>query len=860
MKRTLLLIALIAGFALEVAAQRPRQAEPPIENCFETQFARPLSDLLRDVEQQFGVKLRISGNLEGKMVPYADFRIRPYSIEETLSSILGLFDMTYAQTGEKNYEIKPFEYNRRTIADGKKMTDYLLTLYTDKAAFEARAEVIRKEVRAALKLDELLPKRVQEAPILSKVRKFDGYTVQNFALQTLPGLYVCGSIYAPAKKGVYPVIMAPNGHFFEGRYNKAQQTRMATLARMGAICVDYDLFGYGESELQFTSVAHRTSFAQSIQMMNGISILDYMFTRPDVDQKRVGVNGASGGGQQSVVLSVIDDRYTALCPVVSLSAYFDGGCPCESGMPITLAADGSCNAEMAAIFAPKPLCVVSDGKDWTKSVPTVEYPYLQAVYKMYGAEEQLSNIHLQNEGHDFGPSKRNAVYEFFGTAFGLDKSKIDEEKVTIEKKEVLLSFGEQGELLPKEAMRRINDLAPYFGRQVVRSAASDESVMRQAQEMVAKLGLTDKQAIGGVTTAIYNHRRAVRDWHNSHPYTIVPEQDKATKRTLSKIEREVIADQMIPKTVRQRLMKELNRYLTPEQIEQVFDEYTIGKVAFTLQGYRSIVPDMTAEDEAFILKNLKQAREEALECKSMKAISQVFEVYKTKCEQHFTDTGRPWRGLYKAYTDRRKAEKAAKKADDEYIAKSASIVAALNLNDKEKEAAVVEIVKKHRTAVVEWHNAHPYTTIPETDPKTGRKLSDVEREMMADLSIPASVRKELVKGLKKHLTAEQIIKIYDGYTIGKVDFTMRGYYAIVPDLTKKEHAALEGYLKQAREEALECRRMKGISQVFEVYKTKCEAYLNANGRNWRALFKAYVDKRNAEKAAAKAAAEKGEKR
>ena len=47
--------------------------------------------------------------------------------------------------------------------------------------------------------------------------------------------------------------------------------------------------------------------------------------------------------------------------------------------------------------------------------------------------------------------------------------------------------------------------------------------------------------------------------------------------------------------------------------------------------------------------------------------------------------------------------------------------------------------------------------------------------------------------------------------------------------------------------------MKGISQVFEVYKTKCEQYLIANGRDWRALFKAYVDKRNAEKAAQKAA-------
>ncbi|MBQ3187774.1 MAG: DUF3826 domain-containing protein, partial [Alistipes sp.] len=89
--------------------------------------------------------------------------------------------------------------------------------------------------------------------------------------------------------------------------------------------------------------------------------------------------------------------------------------------------------------------------------------------------------------------------------------------------------------------------------------------------------------------------------------------------------------------------------------------------------------------------------------------------------------------------------------------------------------------------------------------------------------------------------------------IGKVDFTMKGYYAIIPDLTDKEAAALRKYLEQAREEALECRRMKGISQVFEVYKTKCEQYLNANGRDWRALFKAYVDKRNAEKAAQKAA-------
>ncbi len=821
---------------------------------------RSLQETLNLISERFDVKLKCEIDTVGRVVPFADFRIRPYSLEESLQNVVGLFDAKFVKQNDRYYKIKPFEHHRRTPADGKKLLDYLWSQYTDRAAFEQRGEQIRREVREILQLDTLLKQRVALQPILSKVRKFDGYTVQNFAIQTLPGLYVCGSIYAPARKGKHAVIVCPNGHFGDGRYRKDQQQRMASLARAGAICADFDLFGWGESEHQVSSVAHRTSYAQQVQLLNGITILDYLLTLPSADPTRIGVNGGSGGGAHSVMLSVVDNRYTALCPVVSLSSHFDGGCPCESGMPIMLAAGGTCGAEMAAIFAPKPLCVVSDGKDWTASVPTLEYPYLQKVYKLYDAEQAVSNVHLAAEGHDFGPNKRNAVYNFFCTVFALDKGAIDETKVTIEPYEALYSFGKAGELMPEGAIRSVNGLAPFFGKQRVRAAAADESVLKQAKEMVSKLGLSDPKAIQIATTAIYNHRRAVRDWHNTHPYTIIPEVDKATGRKLSKVEREMMADRTIPISERARLMKDLGRVLTPEQIEQVFDLYTIGKVNFTLQGYKSIVPDMTAEDEAYILEQLKIARSEAIDCKSMKAISQVFEIYKTKCEEHFTNTGRPWRALYKAYSDKRKAEKKAKQDDEKYIAKSEQIVAALELTDSTKAAAVADIVRTHRKAVVEWHNAHPYTTIPEVEATTGRKLNEVEREMMADLSIPASVRKTLLKGLKKHLTPKQITAIYDGYTIGKVDFTMKGYYAIIPDLTDQEAAVLRGYLEQARDEALECRRMKAISQVFEVYKTKCEQYLNTHGRDWRALFKAYVDKRNAEKAAAKAAAAANEKR
>lgn len=646
-----LTLTLLACAALSAQAQ----------NTFEGKFTRPLGEVLEEISTRFNVRLAYDIDTVGKTLPYADFRIRPYSVEESLTNVLAPFDYKFVKQSDTRYKLKRYEYARRTDADGEKLLNYLCTLYTDKASFEQRKAVLKKEVRERLQIDKYLAQRTGSEPILSKVRKYDGYTVQNFALETLPGLYVCGSIYTPKGKGKHALIICPNGHFGNGRYREDQQQRMGTLARMGAICVDYDLFGWGESALQVSSVGHNTSIAHIIQAMNGISILDYMMTREDVDITRVGVNGGSGGGTQTVLLSVLDDRYTAACPVVSLASHFDGGCPCESGMPVTLAGGGTCNAELGALFAPKPMCVVSDGKDWTASTPGLEFPYLQKVYGFYGAADKVTNVHLPKEGHDFGPNKRNAVYDFFAGVFRLDKSKLDESKVTIEPFENLYSFGKKGEKMPENAIRSVNDLGKFFGQDAVRAAAADESVLKKSQEIIAALNLTDEKAANLATTAVYNHRRAVRDWHNTHPYTIIPEVDQATGRKLSKVEREMMADKSIPESVHARLLKDLNRFLTPEQVEQVFDGYTVGKVAFTMKGYYAIVPDLTDEEARVIEGYLKQAREEALECKSMKAISQVFEVYKSKCEQYLNSNGRNWRQLFKDYVNKRNAEKKAKK-------------------------------------------------------------------------------------------------------------------------------------------------------------------------------------------------------
>ena len=403
------------------------------QNDYAGAYTRPLHDVMRDVEQRFGVKIKYNVDTVGKRLPYADFRIRPYSVEETLDNICKYFDFNWWDQGRGVYKIKPYEYARRHTADGEKMLAWLTSLYADRTQWEARRDTLRREVRQRLGIDEFLKQCVEKPrTVLSKQRRYDGYSVQNICIETLPGEFAYGSIYAPLTKGRHPLIICPNGHFGDGRYRKDQQQRLATLARMGAICVDYDIYAWGQSADEHPD--HRTERAHIVQALDGLVMLDWMLDNraKQIDTTRIAANGGSGGGSLTVLLTALDRRFTAAAPVVSLASHFDGGCPCESGRPIHLAAGGTCNPELLAMMAPKPVLVVSDGGDWTASVPELELPFLKRIYAFYGAEENVQNVHLPNERHDFGPNKRAAVYDFFINVFKLDATKRDETKVTIE--------------------------------------------------------------------------------------------------------------------------------------------------------------------------------------------------------------------------------------------------------------------------------------------------------------------------------------------------------------------------------------------------------------------------------------------
>jgi Protein of unknown function (DUF3826) len=195
------------------------------------------------------------------------------------------------------------------------------------------------------------------------------------------------------------------------------------------------------------------------------------------------------------------------------------------------------------------------------------------------------------------------------------------------------------------------------------------------------------------------------------------------------------------------------------------------------------------------------------------------------------------------------------KSDADQEKKAAEWAGSLKLNDTAKEARVQEVIVTHLKTIRDWHNEHPFSTVPAgVNPVNGKRLNDLDRQMIADSAMPKSVHENLMAGLRRDLAPEQVEAILDKYTVGKVAFTMGGYHAIVPDLTKEEEATILGYLKEAREAAVDYKNMNEISAIFEIHKTRSEQYLISNGRNWRELYKAYGAAAKARKTAAQSVA------
>lgn len=284
-----------------------------------------------------------------------------------------------------------------------------------RAVWEAFAKRLRMHVRFACGLLPALPPaplRARRAPAYYG----EGFRIERFALETLPDYYLTGSLFLPEKPAGKraPAMLQPHGHFEQGRLNAPDILRAIALAQAGAWVLMYDMVGYndhfqlshhGEEPAEW----HRWGFSRAgLQTWNSLCAFEWLARQPQVDAKRIGCSGISGGGTQTFLLAAVEPRLACAAPVKMVSSTMQGGCICENPPLLRLFA---CNPEIAALCAPRPMLLISDSGDWTADNPERVAPFIRKVYGLYGAQERFQHVHL-SEGHQFGEGARMVYYRW----------------------------------------------------------------------------------------------------------------------------------------------------------------------------------------------------------------------------------------------------------------------------------------------------------------------------------------------------------------------------------------------------------------------------------------------------------------
>jgi dienelactone hydrolase len=324
-----------------------------------------------------------------------------------------------------------------------------------------RAAYVKRQILVSQGLWPLPTRTPLNTEIYGRIDEGD-YTVEKVTFESFPGFFVTGSLYRPKNvKGKIPGIVCPHGHWREGRFYDHQkqlpgdiiigaerfenggrnhiQARCVTLARMGCVAFAVDMVGYADSKQLSYDLVHRfktqrpdlnktkdwgffspqaeanVQNVMGVQTWNGIRCIDFLLSLPEVDAKRIGVTGASGGGTQTMLLGAVDERVALSMPMVMVSTSMQGGCTCENASLLRV---GTGNIEFASLFAPKPQ-IMNCANDWTRAMADKGFPDIEALYKLVGAKGKVKLIRGEHFRHNYNYVTRAQMYLWVNTHFKL---------------------------------------------------------------------------------------------------------------------------------------------------------------------------------------------------------------------------------------------------------------------------------------------------------------------------------------------------------------------------------------------------------------------------------------------------------
>ena len=314
---------------------------------------------------------------------------------------------------------------------GKIANDCLSDIHTLED-WTSRREVYRQQLFEMLGLDPLPEKTPLHVTITGKLDR-EQYTVENLHYQSRPGLYVTGNLYLPkGLKKPAPAVLYVCGHakVKKGDTSYGNKTHYHFhadwLARHGYVCLVIDTLQLGEIEGLHHGTYHQERWwwlcrgytPAGVEAWNCIRALDLLQSRPEVDGKKLGVTGRSGGGAYSWWIAALDDRIQAAVPVAGITdltnyvvdGKVEGHCDCMF-MVHTYRWD---YAKVAALVAPRPLLITNTDKDPIFPLDGVERVHMltRKIYRLYDANKKLG-LQISEGGHNDIQELQLAAFRWF---------------------------------------------------------------------------------------------------------------------------------------------------------------------------------------------------------------------------------------------------------------------------------------------------------------------------------------------------------------------------------------------------------------------------------------------------------------
>ena len=293
--------------------------------------------------------------------------------------------LTGLPDGRKLNEMLPNYVNGKAFALLDQRSGAVAKLSTA-AELEARRRYVRQKLMESV--GEFPARTPLNARVVGTLDRGD-HRVEKVIFESQPKFYVTANLYLPKSgQAPYPAILFPLGHEEGAKAHSAWQSVLVSLARKGFVCLAWDPIGQGEriqlwdddfknSKVIRSTTEHTILGIQSILLgdtlarytiWDGIRALDYLLSRPEVDAKRIGVTGNSGGGTHTAYLAALDDRIHVAAPSCYITSWRRlietiGPQDAEQCLPGWLAA-GLDHGDFILSFAPKPYLMLSAIRDF----------------------------------------------------------------------------------------------------------------------------------------------------------------------------------------------------------------------------------------------------------------------------------------------------------------------------------------------------------------------------------------------------------------------------------------------------------------------------------------------------------------